>query len=61
MSVSQRIRDDYGTVIRFAKLHGLNPQSLYTSLAGRPEYTSVVNVLIEKGYIQSADELRKVA
>lgn len=61
MGVTDRIRDDYGTVARFAKLNGLNAQSVYSAICGRVEHTSVVNVLIERGYIQSADDLRKAA
>lgn len=61
MSVTQQIKEDYGTVARFAELHDVRTQSVYAAISGRPEYTTAVNILIEKGYIQHADDLRKVA
>ncbi len=61
MTVSQRIRADYGTVKRFAKLNSINYLCLCAALSGRTEYATINKILMEKGLIQSVDDLRKVA
>jgi len=60
MNLKEQIKDDYGTLKRFARLQNINLQSLYMTLCGYHK-KNVVKVLIERGYIQNADELRKVA
>ena len=60
MNLTARIKANYGTVKRFAQMSGLNLKSVYMTLSGYPRQV-VVDALIEQGYIQSADDLRKVA
>ena len=56
MSLTEQIKEDYGTLKRFARLHGLSLKSVYMTLSGYPRVV-VVRTLITLGYIESADEL----
>ena len=62
MTVSEKIKDDWGTIQHFAKKNGLNPQIVRNCLCGRTNYKTVVSKLLECGYINSINDLkRKVA
>ncbi|MDQ7057211.1 MAG: hypothetical protein Q9N62_01585 [Ghiorsea sp.] len=59
MTLTDQIKEDYGTLKRFARLQNLSVQSLYMTLNGYPR-TVVVKVLVALGYIESIDDLRAV-
>ncbi len=58
-TVSEKIREDWGTLRHFCKKHDINDSCLSNALSGRTGYVAIVNKLIELGYIESADDLKK--
>lgn len=59
MTVTEKIRFDYGAVKRFARIENLYYSTVLNSLAGDVRNKTVINRLIELGYIQTAQDLIK--
>ena len=59
--LTKKIKDDYGSVTRFLKMHGINKNTYYVVVCGHGKSEKVTNALIDNGYIKSADELDKVS
>ena len=57
--LTQRIKSDYGTVKRFCALHDINYSTYNVVCSGYARSSRLEQILIEKGYIQSADELKR--
>jgi len=53
------IKEDYGTVKRFCKLHDINYNTYNVITSGFSTSKRVTDILIKEGYIKSADELKK--
>lgn len=56
---TQKIKDDYGTVKRFCRIHDINYSTYNVVCSGYGSSKKVADALIEGGYIKSVDELRK--
>jgi len=50
---TQKIREDYGTVKRFCKLHGIN-YNTYKAWMGGADSSTVEKILRKAGYLRSA-------
>ncbi len=61
MTITQKIKSDYGSLKHFAKKEGLAYQSLRNTISGQKPTIKVLKKLIGLGYIQTADELKKEA
>lgn len=57
--VTQKIREDYGTLVCFCNKHNLTVGTFKQIIGGHQKSQRVANILIEQGYIQSADDLMK--
>jgi len=53
------IKEDYGTVKRFCKLHDINYKTYNVVCSGYASSKKIVDALLKGGYIKSADELKK--
>lgn len=60
MTVTEKIRFDYGTVKRFARVEELHYHVVLNTLAGDLRNKGIIERLIELEYIQSAADLVKV-
>ncbi len=58
-NLTDKIREDYGTVVRFCKLHDINVNTYKVVALGNGTSTRISNILIKHKYIKSAKELRK--
>ncbi len=61
MTVSEKIRKDYGTVAFFCRKNGINYNTFKQVIYGYGTSSKIVNLLKKHKYIKNADELRKVA
>lgn len=59
MKITERIKDQYGSLKHFSKVAGINVNSLSVVLAGGGKSSHCVNALIEHGIIKSTSELPK--
>jgi hypothetical protein len=57
--VTQKIRKDYGTLVCFCNKNNLNVATFKQVIGGHHRSRPVEKLLIEKGYIKSADEILK--
>lgn len=58
-TLSKNIRNDWGTIKRFAEKNNLNYQYVRNTLAGQTDIKIITQTLIEMGYIASIDDLKK--
>jgi|GEM_PF-1762275 len=58
LTISQRIKNDYGTLVFFCKKHGINLHTFKRVLYGYGTSTRIANLLIKLGYIKCKDELK---
>lgn len=61
MTVNDRIREDYGTLVHFCRKHNINISTLRVVLSGYGTSSPIANLLKKLGYIKSADELKRSA
>jgi len=59
MTLTQKIKEDYGTVLRFCKLNGINNNTFRVVVAGNAKSEKIVKILKKHKYIKSASELEK--
>jgi len=59
LTISQKIKNDYGTLVFFCKKHEINLHTFKRVLYGYGTSTRIANLLIKLGYIKCKDELRK--
>ena len=60
MTITERIKEKYGSLKRFSKIAGINVNSLSVVLAGGGKSSPCVQALIEHGIIKSDAELPKI-
>ncbi len=58
-AMTKAIKEDYGTVKRFCKIHGINYRTYNVVCSGYSSSKKVTDALIKGGYIKSADELKR--
>jgi len=58
LTISQRIKNDYGTLVFFCKKHEINLHTFKRVLYGYGTSTRIANLLIKLGYIKCKDELK---
>ena len=61
MTVSEQIKDQFGTLKHFAKVAKINHGSLRVVLAGKAKSKPCTDALIKYGFITSPDDLIKDA
>ena len=61
LSLTQKIREDWGTITFFCKKHEINVHTFRQVIYGYGTSSRIVNILKKHKYIKSADELKKVA
>lgn len=61
LSLTQRIKEDWGTLKRFCEKNNININTYKVVVTGNGTSTRIVNILKKHKYIKNADELRKVA
>ena len=59
--LTHKIKEDYGTLSRFCKIHGINRNTFQVVVSGYATSAPLAKLLIKEGYIKSADELKKVS
>lgn len=57
--ISEKIRYDYGTIARFCRIHKLNQNTFRTVLHGYGTSSPIAKILVDEGYIQSSDDLKR--
>lgn len=57
MTLTERIKDQFGSLKHFCKVAGINPQSLSVIIYGNAKSQPCVDALIEYGFIESASDL----
>ena len=57
MTLTQRIKEDWGTVKHFCRKNDINYNSLRAAMNGVPYYTAITQKLIDMGYINSPEEI----
>ncbi len=61
LSLTQRIKEDWGTLKRFCEKNNININTYKVVVTGHGTSAKIVNILKKHKYIKSADELKKVA
>lgn len=61
LSLTQRIKEDWGSVPFFCRKNGINYNTFKQVIYGYGTSSKIVNLLKKHKYIKNADELRKVA
>jgi len=59
LTISKKIKEDWGTVLFFCKRHKLNIHTFRQVLYGYGTSSKISNILIQKGYIKSKEELKR--
>jgi len=59
MTVSQKIIEDWGTLVHFCKKNNLNPNTFQQILYGYNKSKRISDILIKHGYIKDASELSR--
>ncbi len=59
MTISKQIKERFGTLKHFAKVAGINPDSLSVILCGGGKSTPCTAALIKYGFIKSEEDLKK--
>lgn len=57
--LTKKIREDYGSLVCFCNKHNLQLGTFKQVIGGHQRSQRVAKLLIKKGYIKSADELKK--
>ena len=55
-----QIREDYGTLERFCKVHEINKNTFKNVIYGYATSLKIINLLKKHNYIKNADELKRV-
>lgn len=55
--LTTRIREDWGTLRHFCKVHGINDNTLRVVRGGHGKSARVVKVLKDAGYIESEEDI----
>jgi len=59
MTITNKIKEDWGTVVRFCKKHDININTFHVVIYGDGKSAPITNLLIKLGYIKNASELFK--
>jgi len=57
--LTHKIKEDYGTLRRFCKIHGINARTFNVVVGGFGTSAPIVSLLMEKGYIKDPSELKR--
>ena len=53
---TEKIREDYGTIKRFCRLHGINPNTYNVVMSGFFPSKRIVNLLEKEGYLKGVEK-----
>lgn len=59
MTVTEKIKLDYGTVKRFCRVKGISYTTVLNTMAGDVRNKTINSMLIDMGYINCPDDLKK--
>ncbi len=60
-TVTQKIRDDWGTLTHFCKKHDINIHTFKQVIYGFGTSSRIESILVENGYIKNINDLKKAS
>ena len=55
--ITLKIKEEYGTVVRFCRVHNINKETFYGVINGFQRSNSIPELLVQKGIISTVEDI----